>query len=111
MIVAGPETLRETYRQPALRDLWVAETLTDETDLREFARTRGYTVFHPTSTCRMGRDARSMVDPELRVRGVERLRVIDASVMPVATSANTNAATIMIAEKGAELVLRVSGST
>ena len=57
----------------------------------------------------MGGDARSVVDPELRVRGVERLRVIDASVMPAVTSANTNAATIMIAEKGAELVLRVSG--
>ena len=80
-----------------------------DTDLREFARTRGGTVFHPTSTCRMG-DARSVVDPDLRVRGVERLRVIDASVMPSVTSANTNAATIMIAERGAELVLRVSGS-
>ena len=54
----------------------------------------------------MGGDARSVVDPELRVRGASKLRVIDASVMPAVTSANTNAATFMIAEKGAELVLR-----
>ena len=100
--------LREIYRQRAFRDLWDAETLPGETDLWEFARTRGGTVFHPTSTCRMGGDEGSVVDPELRVRGVERLRVIDASVMPAVTSANTNAATIMIAEKGAEMVLRGS---
>ena len=108
VIVAGLEMLREIYRQPAFCDLWDAETLPGETDLWEFARTRGGTVFHPTSTCRMGGDEGSVVDPELRVRGVERLRVIDASVMPAVTSANTNAATIMIAEKGAEMVLRGS---
>ena len=94
-----------------MRDLWDAQTLPGDTDLRKFARTRGGTVFQPASTCHMGGDARSVVDPELRVCGVERLRVIDASVMPAVTSANTNAATIMIAEKVAELVLRVSGST
>jgi choline dehydrogenase len=55
-------------------------------------------------SCRMGTDARSVVDPELRVRGVEGLRVIDASVMPIVTSANTNAAALMIGEKGADLV-------
>lgn len=57
----------------------------------------------------MGSDAGSVVDPELRVRGVSNLRVIDASVMPSITSANTNAATFMIAEKGAELVLQAAG--
>ncbi|MSP96124.1 MAG: choline dehydrogenase [Betaproteobacteria bacterium] len=111
VIVAGLQMLREIYRQPAFRDLWDAETLPgperlNDSDLWEFARTRGGTVFHPTSTCRMGGDARSVVDPELRVRGASKLRVIDASVMPAVTSANTNAATFIIAEKGAELVLR-----
>ena len=106
VIVAGLEMLRDIYRQPAFRDLWDLETMPGPSDLWEFARTRGGTVFHPTSTCRMGGDARSVVDPELRVRGVSNLRVIDASVMPTVTSANTNAATFMIAEKGAELVLR-----
>ena len=110
VIVSGLEMLREIYRQPAFRDLWEAETLPgpermSREDLWKFASSLGGTVFHPTSTCRMGSDARSVVDPQLRVRGVERLRVIDASVMPSVTSANTNAATIMVAEKGAEMVL------
>jgi len=62
-------------------------------------------VFHPVGTCRMGADDDAVVDPELRVRGVDGLRVIDASVMPTMTSANTNAAAVMIGEKGAALVL------
>lgn len=111
VMVSGLEMLREIYHQKAFRDLWDVETLPgpehkDRAGLWEFARTKGGTVFHPTSTCRMGSDARSVVDPQLRVRGVERLRVIDASVMPQVTSANTNAATFMIAEKGAALLLR-----
>ena len=70
-----------------------------------FARGKGGTVFHPVGTCRMGSDERSVVDPQLRVRGVERLRVIDASVMPTITSANSNAASLMIGEKGAQMVM------
>ena len=62
-------------------------------------------MYHASCTCRMGSDPTSVVDPQLRVRGVQRLRVIDASVMPTVTSANTNAATMMIAEKGAEFLL------
>ena len=67
---------------------------------------RGGTVFHPTSTCKMGIDPMAVVDPELRVIGVEGLRVVDASVMPTVVSGNTNAATIMIGEKLADLVRR-----
>lgn len=106
VIVSGLQMLRAIYAQPAFRDLWDAETMPGEMDLWEHARSKGGTVFHPTSTCRMGNDARSVVDPQLRVRGVEGLRVIDASVMPSVISANTNAATFMIAEKGVEMVLR-----
>ncbi len=110
VIVSGLEMLREIYRQPAFRDLWVEETMpgaatATRSDLWEFARSKGGTVFHATGSCRMGGDSQSVVDPALRVRGVEHLRVIDASVMPTMTSANTNAATLMIAEKGAALLL------
>ena len=73
-------------------------------ELLEFCRNNGDTVFHPTSTCRMGVDEGSVVDSQLRVRGIERLRVVDASVMPAVVSGNTNAAVIAIAEKAADLI-------
>jgi choline dehydrogenase len=110
VLVAGLRLLREIYAQPAFRPYVDAETLPgpqrgDDAGLLEFAVTGGGTVFHPVGTCRMGADARAVVDPCLRVRGVDGLRVIDASVMPEMISANTNAASIMIGEKGAALVL------
>jgi choline dehydrogenase len=70
----------------------------------DFARQNGGTVFHPTSTCKMGVDAMAVVDPTLRVHGIAGLRVADASIMPTVISGNTNAAAIMIGEKCAELV-------
>ena len=109
VIVAGLRMLREIYGQPAFRDLVEGEFLpgadrrTDR-EILDFAREKGGTVFHAAGTCRMGSDPRSVVDPRLRVRGVERLRVIDASVMPEMVSTNTNAASVMIGEKGAALV-------
>jgi choline dehydrogenase len=77
----------------------------DDAALAAFIRDHAGTVFHPTSSCRMGGDAGSVVDPKLRVRGVAGLRVIDASIMPRVPRANTNAPTIMVAEKGADLIL------
>ena len=64
----------------------------------------GTTIFHPIGTCKMGNDPEAVVDDKLRVHGIQGLRVIDASVMPLITSGNTNAPTTMIAEKGAEMV-------
>jgi len=105
-LVAGLEICRSIYRQPAFANRWVEEKLPGDVDLESFAQRFGGTVFHPTSTCRMGVDAGAVVDPHLRVRGVQGLRVIDASVMPSVVSCNTNAASIMIGEKGAALLLQ-----
>lgn len=110
VLVSGLKILRDIYRQPSFRDLVTGEEympgndVADDAALERFARTKGGTVFHASGTCRMGSDARAVVDPELRVRGIGRLRVIDASVMPAMVSTNTNAAAVMIGEKGAALV-------
>ena len=72
----------------------------------DYARRRGGTVYHPTSTCKMGSDPMAVVDAELRVHGVDGLRVADASIMPTLVSGNTNAATIMIGERTADMVRR-----
>ena len=109
-LVAGINMLREIYAQPAFRDLVDVEVLpgpapSGDRALLDFARQHGGTVFHCVGSCRMGMDDDAVVDPELRVRGMEGLRVIDASVMPTVTSANTNAASLMIGERGARLVL------
>jgi choline dehydrogenase len=80
------------------------EVQTDD-ELLDVVRKTGETVFHPTSSCRMGTDERSVVDSQLRVRGLKGLRVVDASVMPAVVSGNTNAAVIAIAEKGASLIM------
>jgi choline dehydrogenase len=79
----------------------------DDLALARAAGELGTTIFHPVGTCRMGNDAMAVVDDELRVRGVQRLRVIDASVMPRITSGNTNAPTYVIAEKGARALLKL----
>lgn len=77
---------------------------TDEATLRAEVRKRCNTVFHPVGTCKMGTDAESVVDAQLRVRGVQALRVVDASIMPTIVGGNTNAPTIMIAEKAADMI-------
>ena len=107
VLVSGLKILRDIYAQSAFRPLVKGEEylpgnrLQNDAQLEQFARTRGGTVFHASGTCRMGSDPHAVVDAQLRVQGVQRLRVIDASVMPAMVSTNTNAATTMIAEKGA----------
>jgi choline dehydrogenase len=117
VLVAGLRILREIYAQPSFRGLVTADEylpghqVATPAALEAFARAKGGTVFHPTSTCRMGSDERSVVDERLRVRGIDGLRVVDASVMPRVVSTNTNAAAIMIGEKGAALIHEDSAGT
>ena len=108
--VEGLKILRRILRAPALKPYVVdevdpgAKVSTDE-DLLNYCRQRGSTIYHPTSTCRMGSDPLAVVDQRLRVRGLDGLRVVDASVMPDLVSGNTNAAIIMIAEKASDMIL------
>jgi choline dehydrogenase len=79
--------------------------LTEDKAIEEFIRNNGETLYHPTSTCKMGSDNMSVVNHELKVHGISNLRVVDASVMPKIVRGNTNAPTIMIAEKSADIIL------
>ena len=110
-LVAGLRIAREIVRQPALAPFRGTEIdpgadITTDAGLLDFVRETSETLYHPVGTCRMGADGASVVDPELRVRGVRGLRVVDASVMPTIPNGNTNAATLMIAEKAADLIRR-----
>ena len=80
------------------------EGLGREGRLKSYIRETGDTIFHPVGTCKMGTDVQAVVDRRLRVRGVAALRVIDASIMPTITSGPTNAPSIMIGEKGADMI-------
>jgi choline dehydrogenase len=88
-----------------VEEFWPGAQVDSDEGLLEHAKRTGSTTFHQTSTCMMGPRETAVVDTELRVHGMEGLRVVDASVMPTVISGNTNAATIMIAEKAADLIL------
>jgi len=103
------QTDRRLFAAPALAKYCGGEiipgaSVVSDDELLDYARQKGSTVYHATCTCKMGSDQMAVVDDQLRVHGLERLRVIDASVMPTVTSTNTNVPTIMIAEKGAALI-------
>lgn len=108
--IEGLKMLRKILRAPALAPYVVEEVdpgdkVTSDEALLAYCRARGTTIYHPTSTCRMGNDPLAVVDQRLRVRGTDGLRVIDASVMPSLVSGNTNAPVIMIAEKASDMIL------
>jgi choline dehydrogenase-like flavoprotein len=106
LLLQGVKKTREIMGAPALakyrqQELYTADAHTDEA-LSQHIRARADTIYHPVGTCRMGIDAMSVVDAQLRVHGVENLRVVDASVMPTLIGGNTNAPTVMIAERAAD---------
>lgn len=109
-LIRGMQIARHIVTQPAMAHLIDHEispgaNVTEDTDWLEFARQNGQTIYHPMGTCRMGHDQDAVVDLRLKVRGLEGLRVIDASVIPAMVSGNIQASVMMVAEKGAEIVL------
>lgn len=107
--VDGVRISREIFSQPSLAKHIRAirfpdASVSSRADLEAFARQYGRTSYHPTCTCRMGQDAMAVVDPSLRVRGLDGLRICDSSVMPSLIGSNTNAPTIMIGERAADLI-------
>ena len=107
--VAGMKAARAIAASAAMRPYVKREVKPgpeagSDAELLEFCRNHGATIFHPTGTCRMGIDARAVVDPRLRVNGTTCLRVIDCSVMPTLVSGNTNAPAVMLAEKAADMI-------
>lgn len=108
-LMRSVQRMRNIMRGLAIRELIEAELApgpiaNDETSIEADIRARCATYFHPSGTCRMGTEATAVVDPRLRVNGIEGLRVADASIMPAALNACTHAPTIMIGEKGAALI-------
>jgi len=109
VMLSGIRQTRKIFAAPAIAPYSAGETrpgtpIETIEDVRKFAQASGTTIYHPVGTCKMGEDPMAVVDSRLRVRGVAGLRVVDASVMPTVTTGNTNAPTIMIAEKAADMI-------
>lgn len=116
VMVEGLKIVREIQNRQAFKKLWDEEVIPgadvqSEEDILDCIRRSSATVYHAVGTCRMGSDTSAVVDPGLFVQGVENLSVVDASVIPKITSANTNAASLMIGEKGADHILRSIGKS
>ena len=109
VLIAGMRIARRIVESPAMdkyraHEMNPGSAAQTDAELLNFARETGQTTYHPVGTCKMGQDPMSVVDDQLRVYGITGLRVIDASIMPTLVSGNTNAAVIMIAEKGADMI-------
>ena len=92
-------------RPYVLAEHWPGPGVQSDDEILQYCREVGSTIYHPSSSCRMGIDDRAVVDPRLKVYGVDGLRVVDGAIMPGVVSGNTNAAIVMIGEKGADMIL------
>jgi len=108
-MIAGAKIVRQVMKAPSLKKyeqkelLGIHDDMTDD-EWEAHIRNRADTIYHPVGTCKMGVDDMAVVDPQLKVRGLRGLRIVDASIMPNLISGNTNAPTIMIAEKAADMM-------
>jgi choline dehydrogenase-like flavoprotein len=112
-LIKGFKLMRQILQQPALSGLGAQESprsasARSDQEIEQFIRNYGDTIYHPVGSCRMGSGAMDVVDSQLRVHGIGGLRVVDASIMPRIISGNTNAPTIMIAEKAADMIKAVA---
>jgi choline dehydrogenase len=109
VLAHGVELARRIVSMPALAPFAGAELEPGDAPVEEAIRARAHTLYHPVGSCRMGTDGLAVVDPELRVRGIDGLRVVDASVMPRVPRGHTHLPTLMIAERAAELLRGSAG--
>jgi choline dehydrogenase len=115
-LVRGVHLVRKILAQQALEshhdvEISPGSALRSDDDLAEWVRTSGESAYHPVGTCKMGVDAMAVVDPRLRVHGLQGLRVVDASIMPTLVGGNTNQPATMIGEKGAVMILEDAKNT
>jgi choline dehydrogenase-like flavoprotein len=112
-LVEAMKIARRIVGQPAMQryvesELTPGAQVQSDADWLEFGRVNAQTIYHPIGTCRMGQDRHAVVDPDLRVRGLHGVRIVDASVMPRMVSGNTQAAVLMIAERASDLILHAA---
>jgi choline dehydrogenase-like flavoprotein len=112
-LIAGMKLARHVVAQPAMDsyrayEMSPGKDVQTDTQWLDFARANGQTIYHPVGTCAMGVGPQAVVDPALKVHGLGGLRIVDASVIPLMVSANTEAAVLMVAEKGADHILQAA---